>query len=227
MRTSLSEDLLLESCPERGKHDKAGRQQALIDAATRVFAEHGFDGATTREVAERAGCSEGLIHRYFGGKRGLLLAILETRASMVANSIDQLQPPAAAVLDTVRGILTSQIEAMWAGRDIMRVNVSQASIDPQVGELIASRYNDVRVADILGRLQTLRADGLVRADTDLEAVAHALSGLGFALGFWAQVAFAQDREAVRHTAIEFAAVVARGLEPESTPTLTNAGAQST
>jgi AcrR family transcriptional regulator len=57
--------------PHPGKRDKEKRQRSLIDAANAVFAEHGYDAATTRAVAERAGCSEGLIHRYFGGKRGL------------------------------------------------------------------------------------------------------------------------------------------------------------
>src|SRR5579883_2178780 len=62
-----------------GRHDKAARQQALVDAASAIFAEQGYDAATTREIAERAACAEGLIHRYFGGKQGLLLAVLERK----------------------------------------------------------------------------------------------------------------------------------------------------
>ena len=46
--------------------------QALIVAAARaLFAERGYAGATTREIAERAGTSEVLIFRYFGNKAGL------------------------------------------------------------------------------------------------------------------------------------------------------------
>ena len=41
----------------QGKRDKQRRQRKLIDAANAVFAEHGYDAATTREVAERAGYS--------------------------------------------------------------------------------------------------------------------------------------------------------------------------
>src|SRR5881397_2606225 len=73
---------------ERGKRDKEQRRQSLIDSATAVFAERGYDCATTREVAERANCAEGLIHRYFNGKRGLLLAILESRAAHVADDFE-------------------------------------------------------------------------------------------------------------------------------------------
>lgn len=46
--------------------------RALIVAAARsAFAEHGFAGATTREIADRADASEVLIFRYFGSKSAL------------------------------------------------------------------------------------------------------------------------------------------------------------
>jgi AcrR family transcriptional regulator len=46
-------------------------------AATEVFAERGFEAATTKLVAQRAGYSEALIQNYFGGKEGPLLAVLK------------------------------------------------------------------------------------------------------------------------------------------------------
>jgi AcrR family transcriptional regulator len=46
--------------------------RALIAGAARaVFAERGFAGATTREIADRAGASEVLIFRYFGNKAAM------------------------------------------------------------------------------------------------------------------------------------------------------------
>src|SRR5881628_740871 len=77
---------------ERGKRDKEQRRQSSIDSATAVFAERGYDCATTREVAERANCAEGLIHRYFNGKRGLLLAILEDRGAHVPDAFEFALP---------------------------------------------------------------------------------------------------------------------------------------
>lgn len=215
----------LDHSPERGRHDKEGRQSALIEAATRVFAEHGFDAATTREVAEVAGCSEGLIHRYFGGKRGLLLALLEARAPEVAAAVSR--PPAAdgTVATEIAELIRSQVDAMWEKRDIMRVNVSQASIDPEIGDVIARRYNDTRIVYVESRLADLQQVGRIRPDADIHAVAHALSGLGFAMGFWAQVVFAQPRDEVCRHADGFAEILARGLEPSSNHTSTGADSQ--
>ena len=51
--------------------------RALIAASARaVFAERGFAGATTREIADRAGASEVLIFRYFGSKATLFEEII-------------------------------------------------------------------------------------------------------------------------------------------------------
>ena len=51
--------------------------RALIAASARaVFAERGFAGATTREIADRAGASEVLIFRYFGSKAALFEEII-------------------------------------------------------------------------------------------------------------------------------------------------------
>lgn len=50
---------------------------ALIEAAGSLFAEHGVKAVTTRAIAEKAGENIGNIHYHFGGKQGLLMAVLE------------------------------------------------------------------------------------------------------------------------------------------------------
>lgn len=53
------------------------RREQIISAAVAVFAEKGYQRATTREIADKAEVSEGLIYTYFENKDHLLLAILE------------------------------------------------------------------------------------------------------------------------------------------------------
>jgi AcrR family transcriptional regulator len=52
--------------PVRGR----GRQ-LLLDAARDLFAERGFKGTSTRDIADRAGVSEVMIFRHFGSKANL------------------------------------------------------------------------------------------------------------------------------------------------------------
>ncbi|MBV6457659.1 MAG: Nucleoid occlusion factor SlmA [Fimbriimonadaceae bacterium] len=57
----------------QGRKRLAGedRKKQIAAAALNVFARKGFDGATTRELAEAAGVSEALIYRHFPDKEGL------------------------------------------------------------------------------------------------------------------------------------------------------------
>ena len=48
-----------------------GARERILGAALEVFAERGFDGARTRDIAERAGANLGLIKYYFDGKEKL------------------------------------------------------------------------------------------------------------------------------------------------------------
>jgi AcrR family transcriptional regulator len=49
----------------------AGARERILVAALQVFAERGFDGARTREIADRAGANLGLIKYYFDTKEKL------------------------------------------------------------------------------------------------------------------------------------------------------------
>jgi AcrR family transcriptional regulator len=51
----------------------------ILEVAMRLFAEKGFSGTTTREIAEKADVNEALIFRYFSTKKDLYGAIIERK----------------------------------------------------------------------------------------------------------------------------------------------------
>lgn len=51
------------------------RREAILEAVKRVFAERGFDGTTTRELARAAGVSEALLYKHFPSKESLYAAM--------------------------------------------------------------------------------------------------------------------------------------------------------
>ncbi len=53
------------------------RRQQIMELAAELFAHQGFDGTTTREIAERAGVNEALIFRHFPSKEDLYWAIID------------------------------------------------------------------------------------------------------------------------------------------------------
>jgi TetR/AcrR family transcriptional regulator len=66
---------------QSGRLSLAERRRQLIDVARRVFAERGFRGATTRQIAAAAGVTEALIFQHFPDKDSLYAAILDQQAS--------------------------------------------------------------------------------------------------------------------------------------------------
>lgn len=58
----------------------------ILQAAEAEFADHGFDGATVRQIALRADVPVALVNYHFGNKEGLYRAIFEMRTPMI---IDQ------------------------------------------------------------------------------------------------------------------------------------------
>lgn len=57
-------------------HDSDATREALIAAATDLFAEHGFDGVRVDQISEASGVNKALINYHFGSKAGLYSAIL-------------------------------------------------------------------------------------------------------------------------------------------------------
>jgi AcrR family transcriptional regulator len=65
----------------RGRRPGGGDTRAeLLVAARAVFAERGYDGATVRAIAERAGVDPAMVNHWFGGKEPLFVAALNLPA---------------------------------------------------------------------------------------------------------------------------------------------------
>src|SRR3954466_11868208 len=58
----------------RGR-DSEGTRAAVIDAAERLFAEHGFAATSMRDISAASGVSHPLIHHHFGSKEDLHAAV--------------------------------------------------------------------------------------------------------------------------------------------------------
>ena len=101
--------------------DREATTAALRQAAMRIFAARGYDAATTREVAQSAGVSEQLIQRYFGGKAGLLLAIMKLYAERDREAAFGIPPAGATVEEEIANFLRFHIERERQAADFARV----------------------------------------------------------------------------------------------------------
>ncbi|WP_165228294.1 TetR/AcrR family transcriptional regulator [Aquisphaera insulae] len=63
--------------PGRRRRDAAMTREAILAAATRRFAQQGYERAGVREIAADAGVTAALVNRYFTSKEGLFEEVVE------------------------------------------------------------------------------------------------------------------------------------------------------
>ncbi len=89
----------------------------LVNAALRVFAEHGYEAATVEEISAAAGYSKGAFYFHFGSKEDIFLELLkqwtgEQRERLTA--FDDATPAAAALLEGLESFLSyEEREIVW------------------------------------------------------------------------------------------------------------------
>lgn len=193
------------------KRDRAGKQDALVRAAKDLFSARGFDRATTREIAARAGCAEGLIHRYFQGKAGLLFALMRTYAQKTTSQ-PNLAPRGTSLQSEIQNLLEWEVDSLWDDRDFLRVAVPRAMVDPEIGRLVSRTGSARRVKTIFNRLREVRGRTVARKENELRALAQAISALGFALGLVRHVVFELDPRETKKLTAHIARIFSRGLQ---------------
>jgi AcrR family transcriptional regulator len=71
--------------PRKRTRDPAGKRAAILAAARAVFAENGYEKATIREIARRAGVTHGLVVLHFERKEKLFLAAVPGPSILAAS----------------------------------------------------------------------------------------------------------------------------------------------
>lgn len=149
------------------KHvDVEQRRIELADAAARVIARSGIDGASLRSVAAEAGWTTGALVHYFANKRELLSFTLQTSLERRrSRHADRSALPAddALRLTLLEGLPTNdQTRLHWI---VTLAFAAQASAEPELAVVQRDAYRHFRssVADLVARLD-VHTDPVVEAE---------------------------------------------------------------
>jgi len=144
--------------PRSRRRRPAERPAQILDAAERVFNRRGYDRATTREIAAEAGVSEGTLYNYFGSKRAILLALIDSVGESWRHDIERIQ---AETLEDAMAQLIAHRMRFVQEHPTTILTLQQAVLDPEVG-----RHLDAMVRrgqdDLMDRFRALSASGTLR-----------------------------------------------------------------
>ncbi len=142
------------SRPKRRLSDRDTREH-LLEIAGQVFAEKGFDRATSREICERAGANVAAVNYHFGGVEALYaevvreanhrLVSLEAISAAVAGHVDARSKLQAIIGLFIRA-LTGPASASWVIRVMGREFVAPSPL-----------LQDLRAKEILPKARILRS----------------------------------------------------------------------
>lgn len=148
--------------------------ELLLASARREFSRHGFGGARTAAIAERAGVNKQLLHYYFTTKLELYHATLDAAAMELAGALGRIPLVGLTAVERLRRLLRSQFDLL-AERDELTRLLLRSDGD--------GAWVDTAVAPVAALLTEGQATGFFRDDID--PLQHARQSLLLHLGYFA------------------------------------------
>ncbi len=120
-------------------------RERIVGAARVLFAEKGYDGATTGAIAGRAGVAEGTIYRHFQSKKDLFIACLEPAVEEgFQQGVTELAK-AEGLRDLVRVLLAIRLRIFEEHMDTFNILFTEAPYHPELADMLLNRVLADRV----------------------------------------------------------------------------------
>lgn len=161
-----------------------GARERLLDTAESLFAHHGLDAVSVRDVARKAHVDTALVHYYFETKRGLFDAVFKRRAEFLNKeriaTIDAYEAAPGPGGITIEGLIDAFLRPLFEAsskggpqwKDYFAL-IAQVNNNPDWGGETMARYFDPVIRHLIAALK--RAMPKSR-DEDLFWSYHFLSG---------------------------------------------------
>ncbi len=185
----------------------------ILDAALDLFYQRGYDGTTTRAIAEGAGVNEVTLFRNFGSKENIFMAVVK-RETEIATELESFDlHPTGDVEDDLAKAGERMHHEMISRAKLIKIMMVEASKDPEVWGRVSQAPYQV-LAKYTEYFQEAKRAGHIR-DVDPELAAVAFFSFFFrsmiATAFLGRDVFLKMGQGnIR----EYARIIARGLAPE-------------
>ena len=148
---------------KRKRISGADRRSSILEAACAVFAEHGYEGAKTQQIAAAAKVSEALVYRHFPSKLALYRAVLrqlirEQNANF--ESIGLPEPSTQSLVLTIKNFLQNCLSRRPIQQEqAARILLASLAGDGSYAQLVYRRATKLMLGALDRALETARAAG--------------------------------------------------------------------
>ena len=158
--------------------ETAARKRRLLDAATALAAEGGYDAVQMRDVAARAEVALGTLYRHYSSKDQLLLAALAQQAATLRERLDARPPRGATAAERVSDVLRRASRALERQPRVIQAMLTAMSSRDDAGAAVKHDINET--------LRAIIADAIDGEEIpELDEIMQVLGAVWFAeLTFW-------------------------------------------
>jgi AcrR family transcriptional regulator len=109
----------------------------ILNAALQLFARHGYDGTTTKDLSNRAQVAEGTIFRHFPNKKAILIEVATSGwVDILTDLLTELSEMGS--YKAVSQVMRRRMAQMRKNGDLLRVCFIEAQYHPELNEHIQS-----------------------------------------------------------------------------------------
>lgn len=160
------------------------RQGEIIDAAAAVFAEKGYHGASTSDIAERLGIRQGSLYYYFASKEAALDEVCHKGVEGFVQGIEAIVASGAGPADMVRAAIRNHLEPLRDRPDYVRVFLREREHLPDPSRRKIGRVSRRYERLLQGIFEAGAESGAFRADLDCRMATLALLGMLNGAALW-------------------------------------------
>ncbi|HIK26677.1 MAG: TetR/AcrR family transcriptional regulator [Oscillatoriaceae bacterium SKW80] len=188
----------------RAPQEEAQTRTRILQAAQKLFANKGYDGTTTRDLANTAGVAEGTLFRYFPNKKAILVEIAtQGWVEILTDLLTELSEMGS--YKAVAQVMKRRMLHMRENIDLIRVCFLEAQFHPDLRERIQSEVI-AKMTDVAEAFfQTAMEKGIYRP-MNPRIVAQVFLGMFAIAGFSQQTLL--EKEASLQAQLEMAETLA-------------------
>ena len=157
------------------RNGAAGKREAILRAATRVFARNGYFNSKVADIAAAAGVADGTVYLYFKSKEEILHSIFDQNMAEAIASARKLTAKLNDPRQKLRRIAALHLERLGADRDLAVV----FQVELRGSTKFMQEFSAAGFAEYLSLLRTTFEEGQRRGVFRKELNAKAVSKILF------------------------------------------------
>ena len=192
--------------PRTRRRTTRRRAPEIIDAAARVFAERGFYGATTQDIADVLGIRQASLYYYFSSKEGALELVCQKGVEGFFETAKTIARGPGTPRERIAHLIRSHLTPLIDRGDYMRVFLNERQHLPAESRRRVGKWSRALEKIFEDVLKEGVRRGEFRHDLDTRLATLAMLGMLNAATTW----FHREEEPIERIAEEFTRLVIDG-----------------